>query len=164
MNRQVFNRSPLFVAIAIALLTGCGGGSGGSVSTSPSLPVAAQFSLTFVNSVVAGSTQSSISFQVTNSTTSCIKFPDPFSDAHLDYGASVQRTVWLVDCGNPGWFTVTFHALDVPLADTTVRWTVTESSLTESIDHQGGLCIEPVKGAQFTDNVIAKPASGCQSN
>jgi hypothetical protein len=163
MNAQILSRSALAVSLGIAMLTGCGGGSGGSISTSPSLPVAAQFSLTFVNSVAYGSTQSSISFDVTDSTQSCIKFPDPFSDARLDYGASVSRTVWLVDCGTSGWFNVTFHALDVPLADTTIKWTVAESGLTENIVTQGGLCIEPVKGVQFKDSVIAKPPSGCSS-
>jgi hypothetical protein len=160
MNVRVFNRSALSIAAAIVTLTGCGGGSG-STSVAPSLPVAAQFNLTFVNSVVYVSTPSGVSFEVADSASNCIKFPEPFSDSQLDYGDSATRTIWLVDCGRPGWFTVTFHALNVSLADTTVKWTVSESGLGESIVDQGGLCIKPVKGAQFKDSITAKPASGC---
>jgi hypothetical protein len=161
MSAHVFRRSALGIAAATSLLIGCGGTS---TSGEPSLPVAAQFSLSFVNSVVYGSTPSSISFEVTDSTKNCVKFPQPFSDDHLDYQDSVQRTVQLVDCGTSGWFTVTFHALDVSLADMAVKWTVSESGLNESIVTEGGLCIQHIRGLEFKERIIAKPPSGCPAN
>ena len=159
MSAQVFSRSALGIAAAIVTLMGCGGGT--STSAGPSLPVAAQFTLHFVNSVVSGSTPSSISFEVQDSTRNCIEFPQPFSDAHLDYKGSVDRTVWLLDCGTDGWFTVRFHALDVKLADTTVKWTVSEGGLNESIVEEGGLCIKRISGQE---KIIAKPPSGCPAS
>jgi hypothetical protein len=161
MSAHVFCRSALGIAAATSLLIGCGGNS---TSGEPSLPVAAQFSLNFVNSVVSGSTPSSISFEVTNSTTNCVKFPQPFSDDHFGYQDSVERTVQLVDCGTSGWFTVTFHALDVSLSDMTVKWTVSESGLDESIITQGGLCIQQIRGLEFKERIFAKPPSGCPAN
>lgn len=162
MSAHVFNRSALGITAAIVILTGCGGGT--SSSAAPSLPVAAQFNVNFVNSVISGSTPSSVSFEVQDATRNCIKFPEPFSDAHLDYNGSAERTVWLVDCGTTGWFNVQFHALDVSLADTIVKWTVSEMGLTESIVQQGGLCIEPIKGSALTESITAKPPSGCPAN
>lgn len=159
MSARVFNRSALGIAAAIVTLIGCGGGT--STSVEPSLPVAAQFNLNFVNSVVYGSTPSSISFDVQDSTRNCIKFPQPFSDDHLDYKDSAERTVWLLDCGTDGWFTVRFHALDVKLADMTVKWTVSESGLNESIVEEGGLCIKRINGQE---RIIAKPPSGCPAS
>jgi len=166
MSAHVFNRSALGIFAAIVMLTGCGGAGGGGTSASgiPSLPIAAQFHMTFVNSVVYGSTQSSISFHVADAMGNCVKFPDPFSDNQLDYGASTERLIWLVDCGTPGWFTVTFHALDVRLADTTVKWTVAESGLTESIVDQGGLCIQRARGPEIKESITAKTASGCPAH
>ena len=157
MNAHVFNRSALGIAAAIVMMTGCSSG-GTSSSPAPSLPVAAEFTLTFENSVVSGSTPSSISFAVQDATRNCVQFPEPFSDNHLAYGDSVARTVQLVDCGTSGWFTVKFHALDVSLPDMIVRWTVSESGLIESIVNQGGLCIQHVSGQE---RIIAKPSSGC---
>jgi hypothetical protein len=161
MSARVFIRSTLGIAAATVMLAGCSGGGGSSTSGQPSLPVAAQFNLTFVNSVVYGSTQSSVSFGVENSTRNCLQFPEPFSDGQLAYGDSAKRTVQLLDCGTDGWFTVKFHALDVPLADTIVKWTVSESSLNESIVTQGGLCIQHIPGIDVTESIIAKPSSGC---
>lgn len=159
MSAQVFGRSALGVAAAVATLMGCGGGT--STSAAPSLPVAARFSLNLVNSVVYGSTPSSISFAVQDSTRNCITFPQPFSDDHLDYHDSAARTVWLLDCGSDGWFTVRFHALDVKLADTIVKWTVSESGVIESSVKEGGLCLKRISGQE---RIIAKPPSGCPAN
>jgi len=160
MSAHVLARSALGFATVVVILTGCGGGT--STSTAPSLPVAAQFTLNLTNSVVYRSTPSSISFDVSDWTRSCLQFPQPFSDDHLNYKDSAQRVVQLVDCGTSGWFTVTFHALDVSLADTTVKWTVSESGLTESVVTQGGLCIQQTSGLQ--ESVIAKPPGGCPAH
>lgn len=162
MSARFFGRSALGIA-AIVLLIGCGGGSS-STSTSPSLPVAAQWTLNLVNSVVYASTQSSISFAVQDSTKNCLVFPQPFSDDHLAYGGSAARTVQLVDCGTDGWFTVTFHALDVSLADTTVKWTVSEGGVNESIVTQGGLCIQQIAGVELKEEITAKPPGGCPAH
>lgn len=158
MSAHVFSRSALGIAAAIAILTGCSSG-GTATSAGPSLPVAAQFTLNLINAVVYQSTQSSISFSVTDATRSCIQFPQPFSDDHLNYNDSTERTVQLVDCGTSGWFTVKFHALDVSLADTTARFTVSEPGVSESIVTQGGLCVKQTTGLQV--DVTAKPTSGC---
>jgi hypothetical protein len=160
MSAHVFSRSALGFAAVIVILTGCGGGT--STSTARSLPVAAQFTLNLTNSVVYRSTPSSISFQISDWTRNCLQFPRPFSDDHLNYNDSAQRTVQLVDCGTSGWFTVTFHALDVSLADTTVKWTVSEPGLSESVVTQGGLCIQQTRG--LLETVIAKPPSGCPAH
>lgn len=155
-------RSASSIAAVIAVLAGCGGGGGGgTTSAGPSLPIAAQFGVTVLNSVLYGSTPSSISFSVADATRSCIAFPEPFSDDHLAYDASVVRGVQLLDCGTDGWFTVTFHALDVPLADTTVKWTVSESGLSKSIVKQGGLCVQAAGGSDLKERVTEKHASGC---
>lgn len=158
MSARGFCRSTLGVAAAVVMLIGCSSGGGGSTSAGPSLPVAAQFTLTFENSVLSASTPSSISFAVQDATRNCVKFPEPFSDNHLAYNDSATRTVQLVDCGTSGWFTVKFHALDVSLADMIVKWTVSESGLVENIVTQGGLCIQHVSGQE---RIIAKPPSGC---
>ncbi len=158
MNTSIFSRSAFGISAAILVLTGCGGGSS---AVAPLLPVAAQFNFTVVNSVIQGSTQSSISFAVEDVTRNCIQFPGPFSDNHLDYGASTVRAVELVDCGTSGWFTVRFHALDVQLADTIVKWTVSEAGVTESTVTQGGLCVSQVNAPVLTEKITAKPASGC---
>lgn len=161
MSKCVLSRSALSIAAAIVALTGCGGG-GTSTSATPSLPIAAQFNVTVLNSVVVGSTQSSISFALADATRNCLQFPQPFSDDHLSYKASAERIVQLVDCGTDGWFTVTFHALDVSLPDTTVKWTVSESGLKKSTVTQGGLCIQRIGGGSaFTEKITAKPPGGC---
>lgn len=159
MSAHVFSRSALGFAAIIVILAGCGGGGGTSTASAPSLPVAAQFTLNIKNLVVHGGTSSSISFQTSDWTRNCLQFPQPFSDDQLSYKDSAQRTVQLVDCGTSGWFTVTFHALDVALADTTVKWTVLESGLSESVVTQGGLCVQQTNGVEET--VIAKPPGGC---
>jgi len=164
MSARGFGHPALGIAAALVGLAGCGGGGGTSTSAAPSLPVAAQFNVNVVNSVVSGSTQSSISFTVTDSTGNCIKFPEPFSDDHLDYGDSAKRIVWLVDCGTTGWFNVKFHALDVKLADTTVKWTVSEAGLSEGIVESGGLCIKQSGGLEIEEKVSAKPPGGCPTN
>lgn len=163
MSAHFFCRSTLGIAAAIALLTGCGGG-GTSTTSTPSLPVAAQFNLDVVNSVVHGSKQSSISFNVQDSTKNCIEFFEPFSDQHLNYGDSAERAIGLLDCGADGWFTVQFHALDVSLADTTVKWTVSEGGVSESIVEQGGLCVKQTSALKITEEITAKPPSGCPAN
>lgn len=160
MSAHIFRRSAFGIAAAAIVLTGCSS-AGSPITAGPSLPVAAQFTMNFTNSVVYNSTQSGVSFSVVDATRSCIQFPQPFSDDDLSYNASTQRIVQLVDCGTSGWFTVKFHALDVPLADTTVRWTVSESGASESIDTQGGLCIHQTGGTLLQDVITAKPASGC---
>src|SRR5579871_1438540 len=160
MGVRVRSRSAFSVAVVIAVLAGCGGG-GGTTSAGPSLPIAAQFGVTVLNSVLYGSTPSSISFSVSDATRSCIRFPEPFSDNHLAYDASAVRGVQLLDCGTDGWFTVTFHALDVPLADTTVKWTVSESGLSKSIVKQGGLCVQAVGVFVIKAPITEKHSSGC---
>lgn len=160
MNAHVFSRPALGIAATIVMLTGCGG-SGTSTSGGPSLPVAAQFNLNFVNSVISGTTPSSISLQLQDWTKNCLQLSQPFSDAHLAYKASAQRMVSLLDCGTAGSFTVRFHALDVPLADTTIQWTVLEPGLSESTVQQGGLCVKQIGGLALTETIIAKPPSGC---
>lgn len=160
MSAHVLSRSALGIAAAIVILTGCSSG-GTSTSAGPSLPVAAQFTLNFTNSVVYQSTPSGISFSVTDATRNCIKFPQPFSDDDLNYNDSAPRIVQLVDCGTSGWFTVKFHALDVSLADTTIRFTVSEPGVSESIVTQGGLCIQQSGATTLQESIIAKPPSGC---
>jgi hypothetical protein len=162
MTARILSRSALGVATALAMLTACGGGN--STSAGPSLPIAAQFSLTFVNSVVYGPVKSSISFELTDSTKKCINFAEPFSDNHLNYNDSAERTIMLLDCGTAGSFTVKFHALDVPLADMIVKWTVSEPGLNESIVQQGGLCIKDIGGLESQERIIAKPPGGCPAN
>lgn len=158
MSAYLLSRSALGVAAVIVILAGCGGTS---TSGTPSLPVAAHFNFNFTNLVVYQSTQSSISFSVSDATRSCIQFPQPFSDDHLNYNDSTERTVQLVDCGTSGWFEVKFHALDVSLPDTTVRWTVSEPGVTESVVTQGGLCVEQTNGTVVQETITAKPPSGC---
>lgn len=158
MSAHILSRSAVGISAAVVMLMGCGGGGGGSISAGPSLPVAAQFTLTIENSVVVGSTPSSISFSVQDATRNCIQFPEPFSDNHLAYNDSAARTVQLVDCGSTGWFNVKFHALDVNVADTIIKWTVAESGLTEAIVDQGGLCVTHISGQE---RVTAKSSGGC---
>lgn len=160
MSAHIFGRAAFGIAAAIVMLTGCGGG-GASASSAPSLPVAAQYNVNLVNSVLSGSTSSGISFQVADATRNCIKFPQPFSDNDLGYNDSTTRTVQLVDCGSSGWFTVTFHPLDVSLADTTIKWTVSESGLSQSTVTQGGLCVTGIRGLLLKGTIIAKPRGGC---
>ncbi len=158
MSANALSRPVLGIAAAIAMLTGCGGRSN---SVAP-LPVAYEFTLTLVNSVVDGSTPSSVSFDVEEATKSCITFPQPFSDDLLAYGDSVRRTVQLVDCGNlSGWFTVNFHALDLSLADTLVKWTVSGNGVSQIVLKQGGLCITGIKGMRTKGTISAKPPGGC---